>query len=63
MAALTYAMDAVLYMTTGMLDRGDEDIMVETAICKVFCSEMGWQRRQRRHADHGRRRLHDRERA
>jgi alkylation response protein AidB-like acyl-CoA dehydrogenase len=43
MAALDYAMDAVLYMTTGMLDRHDEDIMVETAICKVFCSEMGWQ--------------------
>jgi acyl-CoA dehydrogenase family protein 9 len=37
-----YAMDAVLYMTTGMLDRKDEDIQVETAICKVFCSEMGW---------------------
>ncbi|MBL9032340.1 MAG: acyl-CoA dehydrogenase family protein [Phycisphaerae bacterium] len=43
MAALCYAMDAVLYMTTGMLDRHDEDIMLETAICKVFCSEMGWQ--------------------
>src|SRR5262249_39059105 len=42
MAALDYAMDAVLYMTTGMLDRHDEDIMLETAICKVFCSEMGW---------------------
>ncbi|TVQ60283.1 MAG: acyl-CoA dehydrogenase, partial [Phycisphaerales bacterium] len=42
MAALTYAMDAMLYMTTGMLDRHDEDIMLETAICKVFCSEMGW---------------------
>jgi alkylation response protein AidB-like acyl-CoA dehydrogenase len=42
MAALTYASDAVLYMTTGMLDRNDEDIMLETAICKVFCSEMGW---------------------
>ncbi len=42
MAALTYAMDAVLYMTTGMLDRHDDDIMLETAICKVFCSEMGW---------------------
>jgi alkylation response protein AidB-like acyl-CoA dehydrogenase len=42
MAALDYAMDSVLYMTTGMLDRHDEDIMVETAICKVFCSEMGW---------------------
>lgn len=42
MAALSYAMDAMLYMTTGMLDRGDDDIMVETAICKVLCSEMGW---------------------
>ena len=29
-------------MTTGMLDRHDDDIMLETAICKVFCSEMGW---------------------
>lgn len=43
MAALDYAMDAVLYMTTGMLDRKDDDIQVETALCKVFCSEMGWQ--------------------
>ena len=24
------------------LDRGDEDIMLETALCKIFCSEMGW---------------------
>ncbi|MFG0256557.1 MAG: acyl-CoA dehydrogenase family protein [Phycisphaerales bacterium JB043] len=42
MAALNYAADAMLYMTTGMLDRQDTDIMVETAACKVFCSEMGW---------------------
>ena len=42
MSALCYAMDAVLYMTTGFLDRKDDDIMVETAICKTFCSEMGW---------------------
>ncbi len=42
MAALVYAMDAVLYMTTAMLDRHDEDIMLETAVCKLFCSEMGW---------------------
>jgi acyl-CoA dehydrogenase family member 9 len=42
MAAYTYAMDAVLYMTTGMLDRKDDDIQVETALCKVFCSEFGW---------------------
>ncbi len=43
MSALTYAMDAMLYMTTGMLDRGDQDIMVETAMAKVFCSHFGWQ--------------------
>jgi alkylation response protein AidB-like acyl-CoA dehydrogenase len=42
MAAYNYAMDAMLYATTAMLDRHDEDIMVETAICKLFCSEMGW---------------------
>ncbi len=42
MAAYDYAMDAVLYMSTGMLDRHDEDIMLETAICKVVCSELGW---------------------
>lgn len=42
MSAVTYAMDAMLYMMTGMLDRGDKDIMVETAITKVFCSHYGW---------------------
>jgi alkylation response protein AidB-like acyl-CoA dehydrogenase len=42
MAAYDYAIDATLYMTTGMLDRHDEDIMVETAACKTFCSEYGW---------------------
>jgi alkylation response protein AidB-like acyl-CoA dehydrogenase len=42
MSALTYAMDAVLYATTGMLDRHDSDIQLETAVCKVFCSESGW---------------------
>jgi alkylation response protein AidB-like acyl-CoA dehydrogenase len=42
MTAYCYAMDAVLYMTTGMLDRRDEDVMLETAVCKVFSSEMGF---------------------
>lgn len=42
MSAWVYAMDAMLYMTTGFLDRKDEDIMLETACCKVFCSEWGW---------------------
>ncbi|MEZ4700348.1 MAG: acyl-CoA dehydrogenase family protein [Rhodothermales bacterium] len=43
MSALTYTMDALLYMMTGMLDRQDRDIMVETAITKVFSSHMGWE--------------------
>ncbi|GMQ80860.1 MAG: acyl-CoA dehydrogenase family protein [Rhodothermia bacterium] len=43
MAAFTFAMDASLYLMTGMLDRGDIDIMVETAITKVLCSELGWE--------------------
>jgi len=42
MAAYVYAMDSMLYMTTGFLDRGDSDIMLETAMCKVFCSEYGF---------------------
>ncbi len=42
MAAYCYAMDAMLYMTTGIVDRGDDDIMVETAVCKLFCSEIGF---------------------
>jgi acyl-CoA dehydrogenase family member 9 len=42
MAAYCYAMDAMLYMTTGVVDRGDEDIMLETAICKIFCSDYGF---------------------
>jgi len=42
MAGYVYAMDAMLYMTTGFLDRGDDDIMLETALCKVVCSELGF---------------------
>lgn len=42
MAAAVYAMEAVLYMTTGIVDRGDEDLMLETAACKVLCSELGF---------------------
>ena len=43
MYAHTYAMDSLLYLMTGMLDRGEEDIMVETAMTKVFCSQLGWE--------------------
>ncbi|MFT5142903.1 MAG: acyl-CoA dehydrogenase family protein 9 [Rhodothermales bacterium] len=43
MHAFTFALDAVLYLMTGMLDRQDKDIMVETAITKVFASQIGWE--------------------
>lgn len=42
MSAYCYGMDAMLYMMTGMLDQHHKDIMVETAITKVFCSDFGW---------------------
>jgi len=42
MGAFCWAMDAMLYITTGMVDRNDSDIMLETAMCKVFCSEYGF---------------------
>ncbi len=43
MSAFTFAMDATLYLMTGMLDRKDADIMVETAMTKIFCSQIGWE--------------------
>jgi alkylation response protein AidB-like acyl-CoA dehydrogenase len=42
MAALAYAMDASTYLTAGLIDTGEEDIMLETAILKVFASECLW---------------------
>jgi acyl-CoA dehydrogenase family protein 9 len=42
MAALTYAMDASTYLTAGLIDSEQEDVMLETAILKVFASESLW---------------------
>lgn len=42
MAELTYAMDALTYLAAGLVDRHDPDMMLETAICKLFCSEVSW---------------------
>ncbi len=42
MAALTYAMDATTYLTAGLLDGEQEDIMLESAMLKVFNSEALW---------------------
>lgn len=40
--ALSYAMEAATYLTAGLLDKKDTDIMVEAAILKVFTSESLW---------------------
>jgi alkylation response protein AidB-like acyl-CoA dehydrogenase len=43
MSAYTYAMDATTYLTAGLVDKGVEDFMLESAILKVFCSDQLWQ--------------------
>jgi acyl-CoA dehydrogenase family member 9 len=43
MSALIYAMDAATYLTAGFIDSGDQDIMVESAMLKVFASESLWE--------------------
>jgi alkylation response protein AidB-like acyl-CoA dehydrogenase len=42
MAALAYAMEASTYLTAGLIDARQEDVMLETAILKVFASESLW---------------------
>jgi len=42
MEALVYAMDASTYFTAGFIDVGYDDIMIESAILKVFTSEALW---------------------
>lgn len=42
MAAHTYAAESIVYMTTGTAIRGLKDYSMESAVCKVFCSEMLW---------------------
>ena len=37
-----YVLESMVYMTTGMIDRGDQDCYVEAAICKVYGSEAGF---------------------
>jgi alkylation response protein AidB-like acyl-CoA dehydrogenase len=43
LAATAYAMEATTYETAALIDRGAEDYMLETAILKVFSTEMLWQ--------------------
>ena len=43
MAETTFAMDAMTYLAAGLVDQHAGDIMLETAIAKLFCSEGLWQ--------------------
>jgi len=42
MVANTYALESVVYMTAGLVDRGLSDYALEGAACKVFGTETVW---------------------
>lgn len=42
MAAYTYAMEAMTYVTASLIDRGLEDYMLETAMLKVYSTDALW---------------------
>lgn len=42
MAANIYASESMVYMTTGKMVQGMEDYAIESAMCKVYCSENLW---------------------
>ncbi|MDA8793934.1 acyl-CoA dehydrogenase family protein, partial [Bacteriovoracaceae bacterium] len=42
MAASTYACESTIYFTTGKITQGLEDFSLESAICKIYCSEKLW---------------------
>ncbi len=43
----SYVLESMVYLTAGLVDRGDVDFSIETAICKIYGSEASW-----RAADH-----------
>lgn len=43
MAANIYASESLVYFTTGRMNRGQGEFSLESAICKVFCSERLWE--------------------
>jgi len=43
MVVNTYAMESATYMTAGLVDRGDVDYSLESAISKVFATDRVWE--------------------
>ena len=43
MSANAYAAESLLYYTIGRINAGQKDYSLESAICKVFCSERLWE--------------------
>ncbi len=42
MAANTFAMEAMTFLTSSLLDRKATDLRIETAMCKMWATEMTW---------------------
>ncbi len=43
MASHTLAMEAIVWLTSGLSDRGDVDLRLEAAMAKLFNTEVAWQ--------------------
>jgi acyl-CoA dehydrogenase family protein 9 len=37
-----FAAESMVYLTTGMIDSGNVDYSLESAMCKIFATEVGW---------------------
>ncbi|RMG49015.1 MAG: DNA polymerase II [Acidobacteria bacterium] len=42
MASTLFAMEAMTFLTSGLVDRKSSDIRLEAAMCKMWCTEAAW---------------------